>query len=277
MTAYQTIYVETDGTAAFTIVGGGLLETVLSSHPGFKEIRRAADAGQPPEDLVALIDPARRAAAQMRQVSERVCLDGRQLTFDGAQIDTALSRAILDRLNTGDRHWAALVAFLERLAANPSPRARRHLYRWLDDRHVTICEDGSFIAHKGVRADGTSVHDGPGIVDGQPMYGHLPNEPGSTIEIDRDLVDPDRDTACSVGLHVGTRAYAATFAERLLTVKVDPADVVAVPKDSDNQKIRVCRYQVLSIGSAPEGRLTFEDDDYLDTDVFLDDRGEDVA
>lgn len=256
----MTLRVEQDGVAAFTVAGEGLLVTVLASNPNFDRIVAAAEAGEPAATIRDLAHPSHGAAERMRRVSDKVTIDGDRLLFDGDVIDTALSRAILDRVNAGDRHWAALVTFLERLAANPSDRARRHLYRWLNDRAVTICDDGSFIAYKGVRADGTSVHAGPGVVDGAAMNGHLPNATGSVISIDRDLVDPDRDTACSVGLHVGTLAYAQRFASRLLTVKVDPADVVAVPKDSANQKIRVCRYQVLALGALPDGTLLYDDE-----------------
>jgi hypothetical protein len=60
----------------------------------------------------------------------------------------------------------------------------------------------------------------------------------------RDLVNDDRNSACSVGLHVGTFGYAESFAEQMLVVLVDPADVVSVPTDSNAQKMRVCRLYV---------------------------------
>jgi hypothetical protein len=57
----------------------------------------------------------------------------------------------------------------------------------------------------------------------------------------RGLVDEDRDSACSVGLHVGTFGYAQRFSEQMLVVLVDPADVVSVPTHGDAEKRRVCR------------------------------------
>jgi hypothetical protein len=64
----------------------------------------------------------------------------------------------------------------------------------------------------------------------------------------RSLVDDNRDVACSVGLHVGNHHYASTFlggGSKLLTVKVNPRDVVSVPSDSNDEKIRACRFTVL--------------------------------
>lgn len=256
MSRYQTHTVTDGDVTSFSIFGGGLFETVLSGHPSFDHIRELVEDDAEPDQLKVAISPGLRAYDRLRSVSERVTIAGRSLHFNGDRIDNALSRMIIDRLEAGDPDWRALVAFMERLAENPSDQSRRHLFRWLDERSVTITDDGYFIAYKGVQEDLGSVHAGPGIVDGQPMDGHLPNHPGSTIEFDRGRVDPNRESACSTGLHVGTLRYASTFAPVLLTVKVDPADVVAVPKDSQNEKVRVCRYQVLVAGSSHSHDLT---------------------
>jgi hypothetical protein len=84
----------------------------------------------------------------------------------------------------------------------------------------------------------------------------------------RSLVDPDRDTACSVGLHVGNFSYASGFAQKLLTVAVNPRDVVAVPSDSGDQKIRTHRFTVLGENldkTQVTGTSYVVADDYEDT------------
>jgi hypothetical protein len=56
--------------------------------------------------------------------------------------------------------------------------------------------------------------------------------------------------ACAPGLHIGTYNYAhGTYGGAgsiVLAVLVDPADVVSVPTDHNNQKCRCCAFKVLS-------------------------------
>jgi len=122
------------------------------------------------------------------------------------------------------------------------------LFGWLKAGGFTLTTDGLIVGYKSVRSDGLSAHTGrePVTVVHQggtveTVTGHVPYPVGATVWMARDLVDDDRDSPCSVGLHVGTFDYAAAFSERMLVVLVDPADVVAVPRDSSGQKMRVCR------------------------------------
>jgi hypothetical protein len=91
----------------------------------------------------------------------------------------------------------------------------------------------------------------------------------------RSLVDDNRSVACSVGLHVGSFHFANGFygGGKLLVVKINPRDVVSVPADAGDQKIRVHRYVIVSDNpdrSALTGTsyvspgVTDEDDEVLD-------------
>lgn len=46
-------------------------------------------------------------------------------------------------------------------------------------------------------------------------------------------------------VHFGGHEYASTFGPRMVLVRVDPADLVCVPFDCSQGKVRVCRYWVL--------------------------------
>ena len=61
----------------------------------------------------------------------------------------------------------------------------------------------------------------------------------------RESVNADREVTCSRGLHIAARSYAEGFGTsgKLLVVKVNPIDVVAVPTDYHRQKMRCCKYQ----------------------------------
>lgn len=163
--------------------------------------------------------------------------------------EVVLAAAI--RLTNADADLAPLVAFLHRLERNPSPASRSQLFGWLKSGGFTLTTDGLIVGYKAVRADGRSAHAGREPVtvkaqDGsvQTVTGHVPYPVGSTVWMPRDLVNDDRNSSCSVGLHVGTYSYAEHFSEQMLVVLVDPADVVSVPTDSNAQKMRVCRLYV---------------------------------
>lgn len=160
--------------------------------------------------------------------------------------EVVLAAAI--RLTNRDADLAPLGAFLRRLERNPSPASRSQLFGWLKAGGFTLTTDGLIVGYKSVRADGRSVHAGREPVtvqaqDGsvQTVTGQVPYPIGATVWMPRDLVDDDRNSACSVGLHVGTYSYAERFSEQMLVVLVDPADVVSVPAYSNAEKMRVCR------------------------------------
>ena len=158
------------------------------------------------------------------------------------------------RLTREDADMAPLGAFLKRLERNPSPASRSQLFGWLRAGGFTVTRDGYIVGYKSVRNDGLSAHAGREPVtvvrqDGtsETVTGHVPYPVGSTVWMPRHLVDDDRDSACSVGLHVGTYGYAQSFSHQMLVILVDPADVVSVPTDCSAQKMRVCRLRVAAV------------------------------
>ncbi|UQJ95396.1 rIIB protein [Klebsiella phage CPRSB] len=78
--------------------------------------------------------------------------------------------------------------------------------------------------------------------------GKFDNSPGVTVSMPRNMVDEDKTRTCSTGLHVAAKSYLPHYGGgvgRVIQVKVDPADVVAIPVDYNNAKMRVCRYKVM--------------------------------
>jgi hypothetical protein len=70
------------------------------------------------------------------------------------------------------------------------------------------------------------------------------------IKMARNKVQDDPSVTCSYGLHVAALGYAvydqAKLGDgRVVVVKVNPRDVVSVPTDYNNQKMRVCEYTVV--------------------------------
>ena len=104
------------------------------------------------------------------------------------------------------------------------------------------------------RAIFRTVSSGTASVNGVEQTGTIRNNIGDVVTMPRNAVEDDPKVACHVGLHVGSFSYANGFGRHLLTVKVDPADVVSVPEDHGNQKMRVCAYTVVEVN---EGRAEF--------------------
>jgi hypothetical protein len=247
----QIKYLHTKGPISESIlVTGAFIRTIASTNPRFASVLEYLKSTPENEldaaKLLKLIDAGPEALKGIQKLSERVRFNGTHLFFDGDLLDNAISNHIARMIKGGDDHYHAFVAFLENLANNPSKKARRQLFTWIQDRKFTITEDGRFLAYKGVKgADNHSVHQGKATVNGEEIVGYIPNPIGAIVEMPRSNVDDDTHTACSTGLHAGTEGYARSYGDKLLLVAINPRDVVSVPKDAGFQKLRVCRYEVL--------------------------------
>lgn len=138
--------------------------------------------------------------------------------------------------------YQPLINFANNLQKNPSFRAINELFTFLEKNDHPITENGNFIAYKRVRHDFKDIHSGT-----------FDNSVGKTVEMPRNQVDEDSSVTCSKGLHVANWTYAHTIYNSsgtddiMLEVEVNPADVVAIPKDYNDAKMRVCAYKVLGV------------------------------
>lgn len=136
--------------------------------------------------------------------------------------------------------YEPLLAFWKNVSLNPSERSREQLYRFLEHNKMPITPDGHFIAYKKVSKKGNEILD--------THSRKYDNSPGCRLVMNRDDVNPDPNQTCSHGLHVAAYDYAKDFGgEIMVQVKVNPRDVVSVPVDYNNQKIRCCEYLVMTI------------------------------
>lgn len=167
--------------------------------------------------------------------------DGRVMV-DGQPVHDGLSRKILQFQKEKLPHQP-LVEFARNLQKNPSYRAVNELFQFLEKNDHPITPDGNFIAYKRVREDFTDIHTGT-----------FNNSVGTTVEMNRNQVNEDSTQTCSHGLHVANWNYAHTqFASHnpstdvMLEVEVNPADVVSIPVDYNQSKMRVCKYTVIGV------------------------------
>lgn len=151
-----------------------------------------------------------------------------------------------------------LLKFWERLQNNPSMRSVEQLWEFLLHQGIPLTKDGYFLAYKGVKNDFTDQHTGT-----------WNNAPGSVNQMPRNKISDDPREACHEGFHVGALGYARTFGPKTVICKVDPADVVCVPYDAEQQKMRVCRYKVIGIHNGGELPSSVYEPDEFDPEVRM--------
>ena len=195
------------------------------------------------QEIPALVDAAKRIEVYSKgnfQVK-----DGRVM-INGMAAPEVLSNKIIRFSNEG-LPFQPLIKFAENLQKNPSYRAVNELFQFLEKNDHPLTENGNFIAYKRVRSTFKDIHSNT-----------MDNSVGNVVEIPRNQVDEDSSRTCSHGLHVANWTYAHTqFASSdsqtdvMLEVEVNPADVVAIPADYNQAKMRVCKYKVLGVVTTP--------------------------
>lgn len=241
-----------DGSRTLTFLGSeGSLITVTSANQGFDETFDSLMRGDVDAATVYSV-PLYTVTARLSAVDPNFGTDGDVVTYEGRALASGLANTILRYARLGSESLTALGRFVQRLAQNPSARSSDQLYGWVEANGLSLTPDGLIVGYKGVRARGgkfVSVHSGTAFVNGVRVDGQIPNAVGDVITMPRNQVQDDPSVACHQGLHVGSHNYASGFGQHLLTVHVDPADVVSVPDDCGQQKMRVCRYTVVGVNT----------------------------
>jgi hypothetical protein len=171
-----------------------------------------------------------------------VCID-----LDGYPfvLPTELQKEVL-RINRSNGNLVPLENFVANLAKNPDRKVHDQLYGFISACGLTLTEDGHFLAYKKVRDDFLDIYSG--TVD---------NSPGTSLKpMPRWACDSNPNNTCSSGYHFAAwgylQHYGASHNNRIVIVKVDPAEVVAIPVDYNNMKGRACTYKVLKEIAVPE-------------------------
>ena len=145
--------------------------------------------------------------------------------------------------------------FWKNLCQNPSDESRNSLYAFLEANNMTLTDDGCFIGYRAISRDWKDLRTGT-----------MDNSIGASPSMPREDVDPNPNNTCSRGLHIAAWDFAKGFGYsnyRLVEVKVNPRDVVTVPPDYNNQKMRVCKFTVLN-------EITEKRDTLVHPDTFAD-------
>jgi hypothetical protein len=226
------------GSTFITVMMNGEPFTINSDHPNYEKVKdaiRAKDYTQ----VEALINTAKAVINYTRGL---ISIVNDTVYYQGREIKNVLVEKILEMLRDGF-DADPMLKFLENLMQNPSHRAVKELYLFLESGKLPITDDGCFLAYKKVRSDYLDFYSG--TVD---------NSIGCVPTIVRNEVDDDRDRTCSTGLHFCSLDYLPHYhgnEGRVMIVKINPADVVSIPSDYSNTKGRTCRYEVIGEYTGP--------------------------
>jgi hypothetical protein len=236
---------------------------VLPDHLNYKMILEALPTATS-DELIEMIDIEKAVATFSDGLVE---IKNGQVTYEGEVVHGSISKRILEFMSKG-LPFQPLVNFLNNLMGNPSMQSQKELYDFLEHEHLPITEDGYFLAYKAVRSDYKDKY--RGVFD---------NRVGQICEMTRSKVDDDRGRGCSNGLHAGALNYVAGYGslesgDKIVIVKINPADVVSVPSDCNYEKLRTCRYEVVGEYQGellkPLYSSVFSEDDYEDEDEDYD-------
>jgi hypothetical protein len=159
-------------------------------------------------------------------------------------VHSAITERILWGLNEGF-DMTAYMAFLDNAMENPSNRAVTEMYSFMERNNMGITEDGYILGYKKVKEDFKDIY-----------TGKMDNSPGQIVEMIRNKVNDNPNETCSHGLHFCAMSYLSKYGtargNKIVIVKVNPADIVSVPIDYDFAKVRCCKYEVLAEYTGPD-------------------------
>ena len=237
-------YIASEETA--TLLYEGKPYTLQSSHPNFAPFKKALVEGDF-ETAINYLDIKK----QIKEFADgELKVENGSVYYYGTQLHGKVVDKLLELLESGLKLGSPFVKFVKNLLDNPSNNSVEELYDFLSYKSLPIDDDGYVIGYKGVCSDGWSKSGNTHtiVLQGEVNErGQIKNEVGDTIEVQRRSVDDNRQNSCSHGLHIGSFDYANSWASegKLLLVRFNPRDAVSVPQDSECQKLRVCKYEVL--------------------------------
>jgi hypothetical protein len=227
-------YLRTPG--GIHLVINGKPVAVAKSDKHFEAVVEALKRKATAEEILDLLESEKRRMEAAVQVAPGIEIKGGQLYYENEPVAGVLGERMSQMLDEGF-DLTPMAMFLQNLMQNPSMRVVEHLYGFLEHGHNPITDDGCFLAYKAVRDNYKDIHSGT-----------FDNSIGQVVKMPRNRVNEDPNQTCSAGLHVCSYDYLPHFSHangHVMVCKINPANVVAVPTDYYNTKMRVCEYEVV--------------------------------
>lgn len=222
----------TMGSNYINIIENGQTFVANSTHANFAKAKQAIFDGN--VELALSLINIKRGIEKYAQGKIRI--ENEEVYYGDIKFDTGLTKRIITSMADG-KDFKFLVNFFENLMLNPSRRAVYELFGFLEHNDIELTEDGCFLAWKRVNSNYTDMY-----------TGKINNGLGKIVSVSRNLVDEDSKVTCSHGLHVAAKSYLPHYGGGrgiIIQCKVNPRDVVAIPEDYNNSKMRCCSYEVM--------------------------------
>jgi hypothetical protein len=226
-------FIGTENSLTVSFLDTAKVYNIDATHPNWQVVLDKLDV-EDYEGLEELLSV--KKAVEVYASASGVEVDDIGVKYNGNYIDNYATQKILEFMKA-KLPVKSLLNFVSKVMANPSRRAVQELYKFLEHGQMPLTPNGNFLAYKSVKENYMDWYSGK-----------FSNTVGSEHTMARNDVCDDPDLGCSYGFHVGTLAYATEFnrgSNRLMIVEVDPSDVVSVPHDCQNQKLRTAKYKVV--------------------------------
>lgn len=173
----------------------------------------------------------------------RISFASGAFTLDGKAMHNAMTKRFV-RLVEDGHDMEPFMAFIKNCLLNPRQEAIEELYLFLEANDLPLTDDGCFLAYRRVDRDYRSIHANPDGTKNRNMVGDI-------VTIPRSECDHNRENTCSKSLHACGLTYLPSYGsssngDKTVIAKISPSDVVTVPPDYNNQKLRCCRYEVVA-------------------------------
>lgn len=264
-------YVKTKGGINLLLIVGGKPENIAlhNTEEHYDQIIQAIKDGKSDSEIYGILKEKELKLKQAAQVTDKIKVEGGEVFFEGDKVDGYLVTSMLNMIAEGfDIKPMAL--FLTRLSENPSSRVYGELYEFLEKGGIPLTEDGCFLAYRKVNKEFYDIHsrsvlNKPADLmddrDLEVIQHKMGNRGEATVEIidgittismPRRMVNDNSNETCSHGFHAASYEYMQHFGadasgDIIIICKIDPKDVVSIPRDYNASKMRICRYQVLHV------------------------------
>ena len=235
------------------------------SHPRYSQIIDAIRA-EAWDDIPGLVNIAIAVQNYATGTAVSVDADNGIVLYQGEVLRGYLVERILAMMNDGF-NIKPMTSYLENLMQNPSKRSVDELHGFNEYGRMPITEDGYFIAYKRIRGwfdtyTGKVLNKPAYLLDNEDLA-RLPYTVNGvtvdlvdgelTVSMPRNKVDDVAERTCSYGLHFCSQEYLKSFSgDKIVVLKINPADVVSIPTDYNNTKGRCAKYQVIDVLSEEE-------------------------
>lgn len=204
-----------------------------SDSPKFQEIREMLlKMDFTNTRLLNLINRDRILKAKRKPI---FTIKGGKYYHNSELIPASIGKMIL-QFEESELPYEPILNFWLRLKKNPSETSKEELLLFCQANDICITADGHMILYKYVSEKFKDCYTKT-----------FDNHPGQVVQMPRDEVNSNRSVTCSHGLHVCAWHYLknTTSGSRIVECMVDPADVVSIPNDYNNSKMRCCKYTVI--------------------------------